>query len=106
MSGFVLGMPIAILAPEWSTDMVMHEFYTNDPDAHPFVEPWVVVTKSGVVVNRFEWSQSEAAHACARQLASGRDPSVRLYEVDSQVVPSPTIGDIIDSEVGGWVLIQ
>jgi hypothetical protein len=106
MSGFVLGMPIAILVPEWSTDMVINEFYTNGPDAHPFVKPWVVVTKSGVVVNRFEWSQSEAAHVCARQLASGFDSTVRLYVVDSQVIPSPTIGDVIDSEIGGWVLIQ
>lgn len=101
-----MGMSIAVLIPEWSTNMVMHEFYTNSSDALPFIKPWVIISKGGVVVNRFEWSQSEAAHACARQLASECDSTVRLYVVDSQVIPSPTTGDVIDSEVGGWVLIQ
>ena len=106
MSGSVLRMPIAVQIAEWSTDMVMHDFYTTGPDAHPFVKPWIVLIKGGVVVDRFEWSQSEAAHACARRLASEFDPSVQLYEVDSHVVPSSTTGDAIDSEIGGWILIQ
>ncbi|HEX3134078.1 MAG TPA: hypothetical protein VHX44_10915 [Planctomycetota bacterium] len=86
--------------------MVMHDFYTPGPDAHPLVNPWFVVTKAGVVADRFDASQGLAAQACARRLGSGGDPTVHLYVVDSQVVPSPTTGDLIDAESAGWVLMQ
>lgn len=85
--------------------MATQEFYLDSQNAHPFVKPWTVVTKGGVIADRFDSSQSQAAHDCAQRLASGGDPTVRLYEVDSQVIPSPTTGDHIDCEINGWIRI-
>lgn len=86
--------------------MSTRDLFTDGPQAQPFINPWVVVTRNGIVVERFEFEHSDAAHDCARQLASAGDITINIYQVDSQIIPSPSVGDAIDSNIAGWVRIK
>ena len=90
--------PIALLSKHGATDMAAHALYFDSLNYLPYVKPWLIVTKDDVVTDRFDGAQYKEAQEFSQRLATAWDPTARLYEVDSQVIPSP-IDQFISSAI-------